>query len=267
MRRALLAALVLTGFTAAPAVAQTSAREDLWPQLIVDVFDGREIENGAGIIALEAPYRAEDAAIVPMTIRSELPAGSDLRIEKLTLVIDNNPSPVAAEFTFGATGAVRAIETRVRVDSYTNVHAVAEASDGRLYMVEKFVKASGGCSAPSVKVAGNEEEIGAIKFRRFDAPAEGVAEAQIMIRHPNNSGLQRDLLTNYYIPPYFVQDLTLKVGDALLFRMEGGISISQNPTFRVTYSGVDEGAITVRATDTKGAEFTGEWPAGSGGAS
>ena len=265
MCRAVLAALLATLF-GAPAMAQMSARQDLWPQLVIDVFEGRAMQDGAGVIALDAPDRAEDAAIVPMTIRSELPAGSHLRIEKITLVIDNNPAPVAASFTFGDAGAVRAIETRVRVDSYTKVHVVAEASDGKLYMAEKFVKAAGGCSAPSLKVAGTDAEIGEMKLRRFPAPEEGVEEAQIMIRHPNNSGLQRDPLTNYYIPAYFVQDLAMNVGGKLLFRMEGGISISENPTFRITYSGEDA-TVAVEAKDTKGAVFTGDWPAGSGSSS
>ena len=95
MRRIVLAAVLVTLF-GAPAMAQMSARQDLWPQLVVDVFEGRAMQDGAGVIALDAPYRAEDAAIVPITIRSELPAGSHLRIENITLVIDNNPAPVAA---------------------------------------------------------------------------------------------------------------------------------------------------------------------------
>mgnify|MGYP002150436774 CR=1 FL=1 len=41
------------------------------------------------------------------------------------------------------------IETRVRVDAYSHVRAIAEASDGQLYAVTRFVKASGGCSAPA----------------------------------------------------------------------------------------------------------------------
>ena len=115
---------------------------------MINVFDARPIADGAGVIALDAPYRAEDAAIVPITIRSELPAGSALKIEKITLVIDNNPAPVAAVFTFGDAGTITAISTRVRVDAYTNMHAVAEMSDGTLHAVAKFVKASGGCSSP-----------------------------------------------------------------------------------------------------------------------
>ena len=43
------------------------------------------------------------------------------------------------------------ISTRVRVNNYTDVHAVAELSDGKLYMTKTYVKASGGCSAPATK--------------------------------------------------------------------------------------------------------------------
>jgi sulfur-oxidizing protein SoxY len=258
MRSALLTAGLLIGLNCSVAQAQTSAA---WTYLVDNVFDGRAMEPGTGVVSLVAPYRAEDAAVVPMTIRSELPAGSDLRIEKITLLIDENPSPVAAEFTFGDAGTVHAIETRLRVDAYTMVHVVAEASDGKLYMAEAFVKASGGCSSPGLK---HQEiaDIGEMRFRRFEADAvSGVAEAQIMIRHPNNSGLQRDPLMNYYIPAFFVQDLALSIGGKLLFRMAGGISISENPTFRIAYS-AEDGPVTVEAVDTKGNIYEGAWPAG-----
>ena len=57
------------------------------------------------------------------------------------------------------------ISTRVRVNDYTNVHAVAELSDGQLYVVSTFVKASGGCSAPMAK---NPEEATA-NLKQFPA--------------------------------------------------------------------------------------------------
>jgi sulfur-oxidizing protein SoxY len=260
MKAVLVSAALFLGLAVGSAEAQ-KARPDIWPDLSVDVFGERPIEDGAGIIALDAPGRAEDAAIVPMTIRSELPADSDRHIRKLTLVIDQNPSPVAAEFSFGEAGRVTAIETRVRVDAYTKVHAVAELDDGKLYMVEKYVKASGGCSAPSAKVAGSADKIGEMKFRRFEGEVgSDIAEAQIMIRHPNNSGLQMDLINNYYIPAFFIQELTAEVGGALLFKMEGGISISENPTFRVSYSGYKDGEVEVEAKDTKGNVYEGAFP-------
>ena len=71
----------------------------------------------------------------------------------ITLVIDQNPAPMAAKFQLGPDAKVSEISTRVRVNNYTDVHAVAELSDGKLYMVKTYVKASGGCSAPAAKNA------------------------------------------------------------------------------------------------------------------
>src|SRR6516165_9492649 len=102
----------------------------------------------------------------------------------------DDPAPVAATFTLGPHAGTSSLSTRVRVDSYTNVHAVAELSDGKLYGVAAFVKASGGCSAPAAKNADEAQaNLGQMKLRQFaragDAPAGGMREAQIMIRHPN----------------------------------------------------------------------------------
>jgi hypothetical protein len=62
-------------------------------------------------------------------------------------------SGVAARFERGPDANVSEISTRVRVNNYTDVHAVAELSDGQLYMTKTYVKASGGCSAPAAKNA------------------------------------------------------------------------------------------------------------------
>ncbi len=267
MRLALIAAGLLTALTVS-AHSQQAPKVDPWPDLVTNVFDDRPIEDGVGVLSLEAPARAEDAALVPITIRSELPAVSDLRIQKITLVIDGNPSPVAAEFELGAQRRVTEISTRVRVDAYTNIHAVAELSDGKLYSVAKFVKASGGCSAPASKdAAGALADLGQMRFRWFDSAAgaaapqsDGLLEAQLMIRHPNNSGLQMDQITRTYTPAFFVRDLSVKAGDDLLFRMVGGISISENPTLRFVYSGSESEAVAVEAVDTDEHVFRGDWP-------
>jgi sulfur-oxidizing protein SoxY len=146
------------------------------------------------------------------------------------------------------------------------VHAVAETSDGKLYVSTTYVKASGGCSAPTAKNAEQADaNIGQMRFRHFakssGGPASGPREAQIMIRHPNNSGLQRDQVTLLYIPVFFVKELRVRQGDQLVLAMEGGISISEDPNIRFSY--LPNGATTFRveAVDTDGHVFTGEWPA------
>ncbi|ODN70677.1 quinoprotein dehydrogenase-associated SoxYZ-like carrier [Methylobrevis pamukkalensis] len=219
--------------------------------------------NGEGIITLGAPYRAEDAAIVPMTLDFALPEGDPDRIVKVTLVIDENPAPVAATFTLGETAAVGHIETRVRVNAYTKVHAVAETGNGRLFVTERFVKASGGCSAPASKdQALALADLGRMKFREFPAAAGGgdlLREAQVMIKHPNNSGLQRDDNSYGYIPARFINELTVSQGDEMILKMEGGISISEDPNFRFSYRS-NGATISVKATDTDGVAFDGTFP-------
>src|SRR5207248_3500482 len=164
------------------------------------IFKNRPIHDGGSVIAIEMPYRAEDAAIVPVTLRSKLSPDDGRRLLAITLVIDQNPAPMAARFEFGPDADVREISTRVRVNNYTDVHAVAELSDGQLYMAKTYVKASGGCSAPAVKNADEAKaRLGQMRYRQFvrsgQGPVSGAREAQIMIGHPSNSGLQRDQVT------------------------------------------------------------------------
>jgi sulfur-oxidizing protein SoxY len=255
-----LGALICLGGLGASSGAQSG---DPWPQIASSEFHGRQLVDGTGLLALEMPARAEDAAIVPVTMRTTLPAGDARTLRALTLIIDANPSPVAATFKVGS--GVTMISTRVRVNSYTNVHAVAELSDGKLYMVKTFVKAAGGCSAP---MASNSAEakatLGQMRFRQFTQPDTGsssrLREAQIMIRHPNNSGLQRDQVSLLYIPLFIVNRLRVWQGDQVLLEMDGGISIAENPAIRFSYRPNGASSFRAEAVDTEGHVFKGEWP-------
>ena len=167
-------------------------------------------------------------------------------------------------FELGPDAGVSEISTRVRINNYTDVHAVAELSDGKLYMTKTYVKASGGCSAPAAKNADEaKSRLGQMRYRQFakprQGPASGAREAQIMIGHPNNSGLQMDQVTQLYIPAFFVNELHLWQDDSPVLSMEGGISISEDPNIRFTY--VSNGAKRFRAEakDTDGHVFEHEW--------
>jgi sulfur-oxidizing protein SoxY len=253
---------------ASPLSAAAPEPDDPWPGLVQDVFKGRPLADGSGLISIEMPARAEDAAIVPVTLRTTLPAGDPRTVRSITLVIDHNPSPVAA--TFGVGPGVAMISTRVRINSYTNVHAVAELSDGALYVTQTYVKASGGCSAPAAKDAlESKANLGQMKFRQFaipksplavSPPASAPREAQIMIRHPNNSGLQMDQITHLYVPLFIVRDLRVWQGDQLVLSMDGGISISEDPNIRFSYRPSGAAAFRVEARDTENHVFRGEWP-------
>jgi sulfur-oxidizing protein SoxY len=161
---------------------------------------------------------------------------------------------------------MRSLSTRVRVDSYTNIHAVAELSDGQLYVAQRFVKAAGGCSAPAAKPEADAVPPGTMRFRQFP-PASGAAadwgEAQLLIRHPNYSGMQMDQVTRLYVPAQFVKSVRIWQGQDLLLSIEGGISLSENPSFRFDYRSNGAGTFSAEMEDSDGRSFRQEWPATS----
>ena len=230
------------------------------------MYSVKSLSKRRATSTIEAPKRAEDAAIVPVDLHFKTDAATG-RIKTVTLIVDENPSPVAAVFQFGKDAGVTHLATRLRVNAYSYVRAIAETEDGKLHMTQAFVKASGGCSAPAMK---NQDEamasLGKMKLRVFTSKTPGnepmtrATEMQLMIRHPNNSGLQMDQLTRYYIPPHFIDGLTVSQGDRLIMSMVGGISISEDPNFRFEFNAKPGEDVKVEAADTKGKKFQDEWP-------
>ena len=261
-------ATMALGVAVAPAArAQQSAAaevpsEDTWNSIKGDIFKGRAVLDGAGIVSLEAPRRAEDAAVVPISMRINLSESDERSVRSLTLVIDENPAPVAGTFALGPNAGVTSISTRVRVNTYSYVRVVAELSDGRLYGVKAYVKASGGCSAPvSTNPDAAKATLGQMKFRLFPSSDNSSPEAQLMLRHPQNSGFQMDQLTHLYIPPFFIETLKIWQGDDLLLTLDGGISISEDPNLRFNYRPNGAKKFNTEAVDTSKNVFRGEWPA------
>src|SRR3954465_9053590 len=172
-RRLPLIALLLGIAFAVPVHAEEAY--DPWPGLVQDIFSNRPMKAGGDVMGSEIPYRAEDPAIVPGTLRSKLSPGDARRIRSITLGIDRNPAPVAAKFELGPDANITEISTRVRVNNYTDVHAVAELSDGQLYVSKVYGKASGGGSAPAGKNAEEaQNRLGQMRYRQFareEAPA------------------------------------------------------------------------------------------------
>lgn len=236
--------------------------EGSWPDLEDDIVGAVPISDGTALFSINAPYRAHDAAVVPIVIEQ---LDDEQTITTMDLVVDENPAPLVAHMTFGPAMHPVKFETRVRVNLYSNVRAVAQTENGH-FMNGRFVKASGGCSAPATR---DPEEalagMGEMRMRFFgDQPqASGMRrEAQIMLRHPNYSGMQRDQISQLFIPAHFIDSMKVLQGDEVLFTMTGGISISENPVFRFEYTTNGADQIRVEATDTQGNIFADSFSAG-----
>lgn len=246
-------------------LAPARAGDDPWPDIHAGVFDSRAIAENDGAVALYAPEQAEDAALVPLAVH--IPPHIANTAKSLTLIIDRNPAPVAATFRFGdafsapAEVGERKLMTRVRVDNFSNVRAVLETADGKLHMATRFVRAAGGCSAPASKDADAAlASLGKMQVKITTSPAHGPRwrEGIVMIRHPNFTGMQMDLVSRGYTPARYVDRIEVMRSGSLVLRMEGGISISEDPNLRFNYDGGDGDALEVNATDSDGAKFAGK---------
>ena len=256
--------LILIGLTGAASAEPTDAeRSARWAELRQAIFGARLVEDAGDLVAIEATDRAEDAAIVPVAIKVSEKLAPEVR--GLYLVIDYNPSPLAAHFEFGRIADTRRIETRVRIDDYTHLHAVAESEDGRLYAASRFIKAAGGCSAP----AGKDQDLalqrlGKMKLTLDEArKSTDPLSAKLLISHPNNSGFQVDPLTRYYIPADFMQILRVAYNGELVFEVDSDISISEDPAFNFSFwprNMERAGSITAEMLDSSQRHFKQDWP-------
>ena len=257
-RRRALALLALGTGTARAAdaplrnYAPTDAPESIaiWGKVRASLFEGRPIAPApADMLALDVPARAIDAAVVPVSIRSSFPQTAQRHVRRLVLLIDANPSPVSGIFQFTPRSGRAAVETRVRVDAYSWVRAVAELDDGTLHATQKFVKASGGCSAP----AGSDPRAALATLGRMSVRVEGdlqqrnaPVQAQIAINHPNHSGLAMDQATRQFTPAHYVRKVEVTYQGEPVFAADVDFSISENPNFRFWF--VPKGAGELRAT-------------------
>jgi sulfur-oxidizing protein SoxY len=90
-------------------------------------------------IVITSPDIAENGAVVPFTISSNLP-----KTESIALLVEKNPNALAANFNIPA-GTEAGVTTRVKMGQTSNVTALVKA-DGKFYYTTKEVKVTlGGC--------------------------------------------------------------------------------------------------------------------------
>jgi sulfur-oxidizing protein SoxY len=245
--------VVARGAEPAAAADDEALRAARWAELKHALFGVREVRDGSAWLAIDAPARALDASLVPVTLKLQ----GERAIKGMYLVIDDNPGPLAGHFTFGPEADPHTLKLRVRVNAYTYLHAVAETADGGLYSVARFVKAAGGCSAPAgADDAEALHDIGHIKVRLLQGFVAGrPLEAELMIRHPNFNGMQMNQMTRLYTPAMFIRTIDVSYNGAEVMHLDSDISLSSDPVIDFGFVPPARGQLKVLVRDTKDATF------------
>ena len=242
-------------------------KPETWEKEVKQLLYDKEdiIMDGSDIMSLETPYRALDAATVPVTVKFNENQKDDNFIKSLTLIVDENPSPIVGKFEFSPKIGNATLSTRIRVDKYTYVRAIAEKNNGEKFMISNFVKAAGGCSAPSLSDMDSVmARLGKMKMKFIETSNNSniLNKAKFLISHPNFSGLQFNQLTRAEIPAHFVNYIKIEQDNELIIEAYPDISMSEDPS--ITFHFLDSGSpLKVTVEDSEGKNFAGNFPLSS----
>ncbi len=251
-----IATFALLGLTTAQ-TATSADKESLWSSLKSAYFGDRTVhENANDLLIITAPKRAEDAAIVPISVKSLIPQTTNHYIKNIHIVIDKNPEPYSANFRLSPALSYIDIATRMRVDQYTFVRAIAEMNDGSLHMVSRFVKAAGGCSAPAMKdAAAAMASLGKMQIRMREPTIGETLQVQVIVSHPNYNGLQFSQKNHRYINAHHVKKIDIRYNGESLINVATGISVSENPSVRFAFIPKENGTLSVDVVDSQNLKF------------
>ena len=108
------------------------------------LFGDKKIETGP--VDLDVPIIAENGAVVPVTITSDLPMKADDYVKNVYVFSEGNLNPFVAKMGLTSANAKAEIAMRIKMRKTSNVRAVVETSNGNLYQNMKEVKVTvGGC--------------------------------------------------------------------------------------------------------------------------
>lgn len=229
----------------------------LWLVMKEAFFAKRDIKE-VDFIKIDAPRRAESGAQVPVTYSVDNAAANGVVIKKLYAFVDANPIPLTA--TYHLTDALGnfQLSTRIRFETDAFVRLVGEAADGKLYLASREIRAAGGCGGTiDADEAAIRASAGKIKFK-VDDPVKigGATSTTFNIKHPMRTGLQRELVSQGFIPAFYINKAAFTYNGKPVMTIDVGVGTAEDPYFKFNFVPDAPGKLEVVATDNEGKSFT-----------
>lgn len=255
-RRVAQAWLLIVALHGIPAAA--ALNESAWPLLKESIFAGREVIVSESL-RIEGPKGAENAAQVPVTLwvdRTGFPA--DDKVQRIYLLVDANPIPLAATYHVAdLPGEQIHLSTRIRIETDSHIRAIAETSDGKLFMASTVIHAGGGCAgAVDADDAAVRAGAGQIKTQ-FVPPAKkkDLGAVAFTIKHPMYTGLQKDKNTGNLMPAYYVKQAAFSYNGSKIMQADFNVGTAENPYLRFNFTPQVSSILNVRAQDNEDRSF------------
>jgi sulfur-oxidizing protein SoxY len=238
-----------------PAIAEPNPA--LWAVMKEAFFEKRPMQE-VDFMKIDAPRRAESGAQVPVTYSIDNAAAKGVKIVKLYSFVDANPIPLTATYHLSDALGDFNLSTRIRFETDAFVRLVGETADGKLYLASREIRAAGGCGGT---VDGDEAQIrasaGKIKFK-VDDPVKmgGVTATTFNIKHPMRTGLQRELVSQGFVPAFYINKAAFNYNGKPVLTVDVGVGTAEDPYFKFNFVPAAPGKLEVIATDNEGKAFT-----------
>jgi sulfur-oxidizing protein SoxY len=243
--------------SALPAFAESDPK--LWPVMKEAFFEKRAMTE-VDFMKIEAPRRAESGAQVPVTYKIDQKAANGVKIVKLYSFVDANPIPLTA--TYHLTDALGDFElsTRIRFETDAFVRLVGEDASGKLYLASREIRAAGGCGGTvDADEATVRASAGKIKLKVEDpVKIGGVTATTFNIKHPMRTGLQRELVSQGFIPAFYINKTEFKFNGKPVMAIDVNVGTAEDPYFKFNFIPDAPGKLEVLATDNEGKSFSQE---------
>lgn len=239
--------------------ALAEADPKIWPVIKEAFFANRSIEE-VDFIQLTAPKRAESGAQVPFSIALDQTRNDASAIRKIYVIVDANPIQLAAIYNLTEELGRFSLSTRIRLETDSFVRAIGETADGKLYMAAVPIRAAGGCGGIiDADEAAVRATAGKIRMNVESPVKLGAATpTTFIIKHPMRTGLQRDLVSQGFLPAYFINKTTFTYNDKTVFDADLNVGTSEDPYLKFEFVPKVPGILKVKATDNEGKSFTHE---------
>jgi sulfur-oxidizing protein SoxY len=252
----ILIALMGTWILSSSTAVFAESDPNLWSVMKEAFFEKRQMQE-VDFIKIEAPRRAESGAQVPVTYTIDTAKTNGIVIKNLYAFVDANPIPLTATYHLTDNLGDFNLSTRIRFQTDAYVRLVGETADGKLYLASREIRAAGGCGGT---VDGDEAQIrasaGKIKFKVDDAAKIGNSTAiTFNIKHPMRTGLQRDLVSQGFVPAFYIKQAMFTYNGKPLMTIDLGVGTAEDPYFKFNFIPDAPGKLEVNAIDNEGKSF------------
>jgi len=229
----------------------------LWPVMKEAFFEKRPMKD-VTFMKIEAPRRAESGAQVPVTYSIDNAAANGVKITKLYAFVDANPIPLTATYHLTEALGNFQLATRIRFETDAFVRLVGEDAKGNLYLASREIRAAGGCGGTVENdEAATRAAAGRIKMN-VEPPAKfgAATPATFNIKHVMRTGLQRDLVSQGFVPAFYINKTEFKYNGKPVMTVDVGVGTAEDPYFKFNFVPTEPGKLEVLATDNEGKSFT-----------